>query len=699
MGMDNVVVQEFSIKLPFIIAQLLSGVGIYLILKDEGLGIKRAKKIGLIFVLTPIVIYDSIFHGNPLILALFFIIFSVVFIYKEKYTISSIFLGIAATTYLFPIFFIIPYLYIVKKRESVRRMILFLIVFLFVLILGEGIPLISYVISGIPLNQGSILGGIIGVTSSGLPNGVQKVISTWGPYFIIQEVSGYIITQRMAVFVFVAVMLVFAASFLFKFKSPSIKDLISYLLSASLLFVIFGLNSAPQYLTAIAPFAILMFAIVQDFKYLYFLFLLTILDLLSFITSSSNVLFSFFYDLNPSLIGKNIFFPKILSNILYTLYVIFLFIFLSFHLWKCNSNNKKNKELNKNHDKPYLKKLHRTIVRDFGILIFLTIVTLLFVSPTILHPPKQMYSMPALMSETYFSEYNQNFTTPGKNSSSYLIELGNYWGTMDSYAKRGGNYSLFLPQPLFKTKIIGDFSQNSTIKTNSKSLYSENFTVPFRSNLVGYFVDFGNNSTPIIHLIGEGAGQNFNINLTPMTRLFRVVNISHNFFEFSYNHPIPKGNFTLSIKVNNNITLSSTKFGGNNASFIPIGYSNSINMNSDQIPELYVNSTEIKGTTLSLYITMSSLVNLTINAHKIGNNISDSEVPISINSSLIKQNNIVNISGDFDKSDRIEIKYSPPLTIYPSVILKNDPRLITGFLFLISLLLSLEVLRRSLKDN
>ena len=666
-GLDNVMVQEFSIKLPFMICMFLTAVGIYLILRCENINKKISKSISWLFILTPIVLFDVIFHGNGMIISIFFETFSILFLYRNRYHASAIFLGIASATYLFPAFFLLPILRLVNFRKKLKGSITYFGIFTTIIIIGQGLPLLVYYLYGIPLSQGSVLGGIIGITPSGV---LTNTISTWGPYFIIEEITGYIVSMKIAVLIFIAVMTIPSIIFIIFKKNPQTLDVLEIIFIESLLFVIFGMNSAPQYLIAIAPFSLILFSIQKNDKHLLLLTLLTLLDIGQFIAQSPLTLFSFFWDLNPQLRANYIVWPKYFFDVVYSLYWILLFVYLIYFI---NSKfiKKQFSHTVSNKREFSLDDLHSKINKSISLLVIFTILIVGIVAPVMSNPPTIMLSIPSLNEQAHPAILEGNNSNVSSLSDNYSINMGKNWGNLNNFARVTGSYTLCIPKGMSKETIMGDFGQTLALPNLANVTYSEDFHFPKSGFLQGYFVIFGTNITPYLSISKESS-PNFSLNLTKDIHLVQRVYGTHNYFKFVYDNNIQKGNYVLSLKVPEmNSAISATNFNQSGANFTRFDTKKMVQVNSSSIPTLMVNSSYKPNLTLSLYLILSPTILISLNGKSLGNFSTQSNSLIPVPSNLVKESNTIEISGHYCTSLPIYLYYEPPFNININIIFSN----------------------------
>ena len=251
LGIDNVLVQQFSEKLPLIISAVLIGYSIRLILKS----VKPARHFGgmpvLIFLLLPITIFDVEFMANDLIVALMFLSLSLVFLVRSKPRLSAIFLGASTATILYPIFFALPFIRLVKKNHGKKVSIDSLILFSLVVMIGQLGPLGINILSGVPLSD-TILSPFISVRSFLIvPSSAPNI---WSPFYVIYYLSGKVVSTHVQELSFIVLMMIPVVLFLLsRPERVSVEIYLKFLFLESLFFVIFAISASPQYLLAIAP--------------------------------------------------------------------------------------------------------------------------------------------------------------------------------------------------------------------------------------------------------------------------------------------------------------------------------------------------------------------------------------------------------------------------------------------------------------
>jgi len=442
-GLDNVIVQQFTVKLPMVIAAVVTGYGLIKILDFLDPGIKTNGTPFLIFMLLPITIFDVALFGNPLIIAIAFLVMSIFSLLKSRPKLSSILLAASAATYLYPIFFILPMLKVIYRNHGKKETVFSFALFILFFSLGQGLPLAVSLFTGTPLST-TILAPFFNLPSSVTVTSTTQ--SIWSPYFMIYSLIGLSAGAITKEVVFVLAMSIPMLIFLIEKNSSSFSKFIDFLFIESVMYVIFAITAEPQYLLAIAPFSVLLYYNRGSLFQISFLTFITLLDVVMFFFYAP--LLYFYSNLHPAY-G---YFPRISSVphwieiLVSSSYVASLLIYLGLFIKDSNRKDKENKgEIVKDGIKfARLKKFFMpkyTVVR--GILLILIVLSLtLAVSIPYLHEvPENMYFSEQASSESFS-------IAPYKVMNDEVVYYANVSGSyhlLDGYAKMSGEYYLYIP--------------------------------------------------------------------------------------------------------------------------------------------------------------------------------------------------------------------------------------------------------------
>lgn len=478
LGLDNVLVQQFSQKLPLILSAILVSYIIPKILRiimpDTSIG----KYHSIFFLLLPVCIFYVDFMANSLIIALIFLILFVLFLLKSKPKLASILLGISTSTFLYPIFFVLPFIYIVHSKQGKRTSLEATILLVLTVAVGQGIPVAISVITGTPPSY-TVLAPFFGHYSS-----ITVTTSAQSPfsiYYLIAHFNIGIGAMVKEVIFFISMSLPVLIFFLSNRKNVNYTKFIDFLFLESLLFVVFAITAEPQYLLAIAPFSALLFYLRRDYFYLSGLNIAFFLGLILFFVSGTPMLY-LFSNVVPSW-QYSYLFPEnsLLIFSLSLLYNICLFTIIILHVRASRRSGAFELEKRQKPDRGKIKNhLTRpdTIVKGGGLgFFFVILLSLILVAPATSHTPNIMLFTPQASS----ADSGAILTGSYNNNSIYTIYSPITWNLTDSYTRNHGTYYLELPE--------------GNVKDSNNFGYYYNVT--FNSHYLG---TFKNTSTHILSI-------------------------------------------------------------------------------------------------------------------------------------------------------------------------------------------------------
>jgi len=469
-GLDNIIVQQFTVKLPMIIAAIFTGYALTKILNLFNPDVNTNKGPFLLFMLLPITIFDVALLGNPLIIAIMFLVMSLYSLLKSKPRLATILLAASAATYLYPIFFILPLLKVIYKDHGKKEALSSFTLFILFLSMGQVLPLAISLLTGTPMST-TILAPFLNLQSSvTVTSSIGQ--SSWSPYFIIYSLLGLSAGTLVKEITFVFAMTVPMVIFLIKKDSSNFSKFVDFIFIDSLMFVIFSITAEPQYLLAIAPFSVLLYYRKGFAFNISFLSFITLLDVVLFFLQTP--LLYFYSNLNPGFE----YLPNI-ENIPYwtiilisSSYLASLLIYLSLFIQDNNKRVKKNKYRNaKNRirltrlKKYFLPKY--TIARGIFLIMTVLLLTLAVSIPYLNEVPENMYfsnqSSAQPFSITTYRVMNDEVSYYANVSSSYHL--------LNSYVKKNAEYRLYIPQ----FKLILD--KKTSPQISFVSVQNSNFSV------------------------------------------------------------------------------------------------------------------------------------------------------------------------------------------------------------------------------
>ena len=610
LGFENVIIQQFLVKLPLILATLVTAIALEKILT----GLKPAKIFEhrplYLFLVLPIVIFDVALFGNPLIIAVMFLVLSVYFLTISNTKLSAVFLGVSAATYLYPIFFFLPFLKVVSHKSGKKRYLPEFIIFSAVFAIGQLIPVFISILTSSPITS-TVIAPFLGIKSSITITSGQP--SIYGPFYFISYLFKYNSPAIIMEIVYLVAMLVPMLIFLFKIKKPSIENFVDFLFIDSLMFVIFSITETPQYLLAVAPFMMLLYYLTEKRSYIHILTLATLVDVLLFFSNKPTLYF--FSNLNPSLANSYYYFniSASMAAFLSIIYFVVLLSALLFYFEKEESRlallfpkkisiiKLKNKSL---------PRINNITERGIIILSIVLVIVLIIGIPLTRDAPKNMYFTSQASSECTSS----NIAHMKNNELIYYLNFTDSYNLLNSYTRNHSNYQLSLPDYQLNKK---DFKYHQVIFPDS---LNNNFSVLVNST-----------ANPII--VGE-----------PVTFLTKVYNA--------------------------NSTLNYTWYGGGNSK----NRSETSIFYSPGNWSVKVVVTELNGEKTCSNFTelVKDDIYGTFNSKSFGGYISDDSMDFHINSSYVRTYNKIIIIGNLNENQTLVLNFQMPLEV-PGIIILSHP--------------------------
>lgn len=622
LGIDNVLVQQFTEKLPLVISAIFVGFGIDIIINSSKNIEKSWTSPILFFLMLPVCIFYVDFIGNALIVALFFLIFSFVFLSKAKPRVASLFLGASAATYLYPIFFILPFSKFAKIEYGKKTMQQSVIIFFITIAVGQILPLIISILTRTPYSD-TILSAILSKYSS--VTVTSSVQSPYGIYYIL-SLFHFEASAALKEIIFLLAMLVPAVMFFsYKFEKINYGNLIEFSYLESLVFILFSITALPQYLLAIAPFSVILFYQYKNRSYISGLTIAFFLGLLLFFVNNTPILY-LLSNINPTWqYSPKFILPQYYVTLLSIFYTISLLSLLVLHLVNSRIRNAVNL---KDQIKDYKKKeknpirIHACFMKlklaGFFLIISLIIV---LIAPAFNHVPSVMlFTQQASSGTSIAAKVNTN-----NDFTSYTVEKPTIWSLINNYSRSHGTFNLEIPMGNF-----GNLSENSLPRT----IYNQS---------QGLSVTLSSSANPI------------NINQT----LFLSSNVTGG---------VPPYNFTWYI--------GSEQGQSKQNQTISFGYLGNYS--------IILVVTDSKEHNVTVYLNEevgSYYYNISFNSKPLGIFNSSNLQSVLVNSSYIKEVNYVNLSAAFTSKGNIHLQFNLPLKVPPQEIYNNLTYLITGFFF------------------
>jgi hypothetical protein len=545
-GIHSVLLEQFFIKFPLIIFLFLTALVTKEIVYNVSENRKYADISSLLFLTNPVSFYVVGIHGNPMIIPVFFTLLSIKLIDQKKMLLAGLSLGIAIGTYLYPIFFLLPFTYYLIKKKKMKDVFLFIISSFAFAFLGIFLPYIVFILQFHYL------------PTSGLIH--QAMNESYMPYysvFTLLELIGNpsLIPHNMYLWIFIISMLFFSFLTIIILKwNMSIYGLNTAVLILSITFTVFSLETTPQYFFAFVPFLIIYSILKRKEWLLTYSIMIGLLLFLALFTWGSGDLFGFFANTYPLLLSYRQYFPGLVrllfsflvgTSAFLLLLILTTFetksaIFLNIFYSKHKKNIIKEQEKNSNISSEALR------IQIITILI-IVIFGFTAVSPALSNPPRTMelinyintFDMqPSVKQQKNGSSLVLNYTLP------YIVKL------LPDYVKNNVMVNISYndtPQIIFES-----FYQTNNIGINTGESVTFNFLLPYKTRnlsftFMSYYLSFSNGN---FSLVPQGINHNSR-NPVYGTCNYFVLNqyniVGAAFINVTFPGPFDPGQYTMAI--------------------------------------------------------------------------------------------------------------------------------------------------------
>jgi len=548
-GVQNVLVEELGVKIPIDVAVFISGLLVYRILLNFNVDKRQAELGAFAYLLSPLLFFYAPFHGNPLDVTLMFLLAFVFSLQNGRYYLASIFLGIATSSYLYPVFIFPFFIFLLFKKSNLLTSSVSIIIYIIVSGLGVGVQFIANIVTGLPLFfDTSFSGG----SWAGL-SGFGYLPPESNALYFIRLFHGLSLPYYISQVVFILVMLLPVVYLIIKRRKlqPSIPDLIYLMAFQGLVFAIFATQDHEQYLLASLPFILLIVFLTRRVSLMYLLYTMTLFGILMIAYVTSYNFSAYYVDVNRSASRIVLLMPENIFMFLSIAYSALGIALMTIIMGKIFNGKWKPRVISIN-------KRIRAINWTSGvsILVFL-LISFIIISPGFSHLPQefsyQVNSPGEQVSVTFFHTQS--------NNPALTFQPPADWAYIPEYVKENspvGLYLIFTPAPA-EYGVIG---YNDLFPFNSSHFIGESFYVPSRSQLQ-FSIVFINDSYKYAtvylvkgtNLSNENIIASFsNINNAIYSGSYPGTNIMEYLSSFQVNKMVPPGLYSVIVAGNSNIT-------------------------------------------------------------------------------------------------------------------------------------------------
>ncbi len=119
----------WAIKLPWLISEIIISILIYII-AEMMMDSDKAFLSSMIYTIMPVSYYPGIFVGCDELITSAFTVGALYCFFKQKYTLSAIFLALGTSYKLFPVFGLIPVFYYFWTKKDLKSLVIYILIFI-----------------------------------------------------------------------------------------------------------------------------------------------------------------------------------------------------------------------------------------------------------------------------------------------------------------------------------------------------------------------------------------------------------------------------------------------------------------------------------------------------------------------------------------------------------------------------------------
>ena len=442
LGVSNVLTIQIGVKVPFILFTFLTALVLYKLVKNLGFDGRYAS---LIFLTSPIYFFTSVVYGSAIVVSMFFLVSSIYLLFRKRNLLSAILFGIAAGSYLYPLFSIPFLLRYVKKESGWKETAIYFAVSVLFAAIGQLTVLIFYYFNGYHSIAVSAPSSYVSI----MPLPYYSVFDILSIFGLSSSLPGQIYDD-----VYYASAIIASLSyFLIKRDNVNKESLLVFFLIQGVLFSAINPYNLPSYMSAMIPFAIILAIIYRRWLLIGLLWLVSVLSLIVMQTINHIGFPIYFSDVNMKLLNINVSYPSWLNYVAGFLYSLCLLTFIPIGL-----RIKAGKVI----------RFRNTIASQLSTLVAMSVVAIVVLAPVASSVPGDMFLAPSL---DHF--YAQPVSASLSGSSLIVDYVASTPGLVGgSYS---GDFIGYIEMPS-STYVVFNTSGNTKVSPGD---YEENISLPY----------------------------------------------------------------------------------------------------------------------------------------------------------------------------------------------------------------------------
>jgi hypothetical protein len=501
-GIVNVLSIQIGVKIPFIIFAFLTAYLVSRILEDMGY---KGIYAGLILLTSPVYFFTSVIYGSPIVISIFFLIYSIYLLFRRKTLFSAALFGMSIGSYLYPLLSLPILVRFLYKHEGKRETAIYIAVTTVFAAIGQLTVLYLYTRMGLY----SI--------SPNIPSGYVSSVSL--PYysifdlFAILKISGSVPGSIYSFTYYIASIVAAFSYFLIKKENVDRHSLLIFFLIQGVIFSALNPGNLPSYMSAMIPFAIIIAILSKRWVLVGMVWIASVFDFLVIQTINPSGLFIYFSDLNSRILSWKNSYLDVLVYIFSFLYSLSLLLIVPVSLRPRQGK---------------MARFKKTLASQYSMVGVFCVIGILVLVPVASNIPVNMYLSSNLNT---FDAQPVNESLSGHSLSvEYLIP------TIGFLTNRYLGYFVGSIQPPSQPEIVYNYSKNYVSRGMN---FTEELALPYPINNVLIELFAKENGTINLELI----------NATSTLTTFGTKQVTNDYIIFRYEFSsVLSGSYSLNIK-------------------------------------------------------------------------------------------------------------------------------------------------------
>jgi hypothetical protein len=317
---QNVITIQLGVKIPFIMLSFLTSFVVYKMGRELGFNGRYAS---LVLLTSPMYVFIALIYGSAIIVSVFFLIASLLFMVRRRTTLSAILYGMSMGSYIYPIFaipFILRYYWV---REGRKKSILFLVVSSAFAAIGQLSIILLFYLKGLGAQAPLSIAGYLAPLTFLPPYSPLDILNIFG-------LGGILPGETIKIIYYGSTILASFIYFALPRERVNVTSLIVFLFIQGIIFSSLFPNNIPSYMAAEIPLAIIVAFMLRRWIFIGLMWISSFFGFWVMQSINSVGFIIYFSDLNQKILNVKNLYPSWVMNLAGSIYAISILLNILF---------------------------------------------------------------------------------------------------------------------------------------------------------------------------------------------------------------------------------------------------------------------------------------------------------------------------------------------------------------------------------